>query len=118
MSTDVDLRTALAGDAGVAARVANRIYPGVLPATLKTDVAAHWPAICTRQVSGVRIGGVTVRRRMQVDIYAPTFTAAREVREAVTALADRTINWEYVEGPDLYEFDSGLHHHVVDLLIS
>lgn len=118
MNTETELRAALVGNGAIAALVASRIYPGVLPPSLKTDRPGDWPAIAYREVSGVRIGGVAMRRRMQVDIYALSYAEAKQARDALRTLADGTINWEYVEGPDLYEFDTGLHHQVVDLLIS
>lgn len=115
---ETDLRADLVGDAGIAALVANRVYAGVLSTRLKDDNDADWPSIAFREVSGVRIGGVCMRRRMQVDIYARSYTAMKAVRDALETLANGKINWEYIEGPDLYEFDSGLHHQVVDIVIS
>lgn len=112
MSTETDLFSDLTGDAGVSAIVASRVFPAVLP----DDVT--FPAIAYREVSAVRIGGVCLQRRMQVDCYAASYSEMKSLRDAVQALAETKGNWGYTEGPDLYEEDTKLHHQPVDLIIS
>lgn len=110
--SESDLYSDLVGDAGVGALVGTRVYPNVLP----EDVTL--PAIAYRTVSAVRIGGRCVQRRVQIDMYALTYTEVKAGRDAIKALADTKHNWVYIEGPDLYEADGNLHHQVVDVQIS
>lgn len=112
MTTEDVLRAALVGDNTITGIVANRIYPNVLPDTVT------FPAIAFHTVSAVRIGGVCVQRRIQVDCYASSYSSVKALRNAVQALADTQKNWQYIEGPDLYEEDTKLHHQVVDIVIS
>lgn len=118
MTTEATLYGDLSGDAGLTALVSTRIYPNVLSESLNPQTPGHWPAIAFRVVSAVRIGGRCVRRRHQVDIYGDSYGDVRDVRDALKTLADGKAAWEYIEGPDLYEEDTQLHHKVVDLVIS
>lgn len=112
MATESDLYSDLTGDAGVSAVVGSRVYPGVLPDT------ASYPAIAYRVISATVIGGVCKARRVQVDVYAQTYSDVKDGRDAVEALADGKAAWQYLEGPDLYEEDTKLYHQAIDLVIS
>lgn len=117
MSTEEDtFFSDLTNDAGVSAIVGTRVYPNKLP----DDVT--FPAIAYRTVSAVRIGGLCLQRRIQADLYAKNYSnssdSLKSLRDAVKALADRKSNWVYVEGPDLWEEDTRLHHQPLDIMVS
>jgi hypothetical protein len=113
MSAEAELYTALTGATGVTDLVSTRIYPNRVP--LGTD----YPAIGYSTITGAKIASNNCKEtRVQVDCFAETYSATKSVKDAVLAVIDANQNWLYIEGPDIYEDDTLIHHQSVDVIIT
>ena len=111
MSVETDVYSALTGDAGVSALVSTRVYPQKLP----TDVT--YPAIAYRFIDSVDYANLKEVVRMQIDIYATTYSAVKGVRDAVRTMVDGQLNWVFYGGPDIWQDGQEIHHQSVDVRI-
>lgn len=115
------LYTRLSGFAGLTALVGVRVYPNRMP----QDVTL--PAVSYRRVASGRERAMganpgIVRARFQVDAWAATYAAARNVREQIRLALERwntttgtTVDDVFVESDiDLYEDDTKIHHLSMD----
>ena len=112
MSAESDLYAALTGASGVTDLVGTRIYPNRVP--LGTD----YPAIGYRMItSGLIAADDCQESRIQIDFFDTTYSGAKAVRDAVLAVINGTPAWGYVQGPDIYEDDTSIHHQNIDVII-
>lgn len=111
MSVETDVYDALTGDAGVSALVSARVYPQKLP----EDVTL--PAIAYRFIDSVDYAGLKEVVRIQIDIYATTYSAVKSVRDALRTLVDTQHNWVFYGGPDLWQDGQEIHHQSCDVRI-
>lgn len=82
----------LRNDAGVAALVANRIYPNIVPQR------ATFPVVVYNQINAVRTSVMgedtgTVDSTWQIDVYAQSYQGARELATAVRKALQRYRGW-------------------------
>ena len=110
MSIETALYTTLSTDAGVTA-ITTRIYPNPAP----EGVAR--PLIDYSMVNGQRLNTMTgvsdaIRKRIQINCQADTYSAAKGLAAAVTAAleGDGYLETEY----DLYDPQTQIHIIVVD----
>ncbi len=111
MSVETDVFDALTGDAGVSALVSTRVYPQKLP----EDVT--FPAIAYRYIDSVDYAGLKAAVRMQIDIYAATYSAVKDIRDAVRTMVDGQNNWVFYGGPDIWQDGQEIHHQSCDVRI-
>lgn len=129
MRAEKVIYTLLTGDAGVAALVGARIYPGRLPQN------TAMPALSYELVSSVDIppitalaGGVLLRSRVQVTVLAKTYSDTKDVLEAARkALLFKSgliagvrvigITRDLI-GPDQRDDDLGLYLQGVDYMVT
>lgn len=113
MSAETELYSALTNDSGVIALVGTRIYPNRVP------LGTVYPAIGYGMIaSGLNGSNNCQQSRLQVDIFGSTYSGAKAVRDAVLTLVNSLQNWAYVQGPDIYEDDTQVHHQNIDVIIS
>lgn len=121
MTVEENLFTRLSNFAGLTALVSTRIFPNILPQK------PTFPAISYRRVSAVRASCMGVDRpnveaRFQVDIWALTYTSARQtadqVRKALQRYNTTDIEDIFIESEiELYEDESRTHHIAVDFIV-
>jgi hypothetical protein len=121
--------TRLAAVSAVSSLVSTRIYPGLLPES------PTYPAVVFRFLSEQTFpamgadAGVT-KRRLQVDCWATTATAAQQLGDAVTTALSRfqgTVSYTggstviddiYRDGVmDLYDGKARVHQRAVDFIV-
>lgn len=113
MSVETDLYSALTDNAGVTALVSTRIYPNRVP------LGTVYPAIGYSMITSQKIASNNCQQsRIQIDFFDTTYSGAKAVRDAVTALANTLTNWTYIQGPDIYEDDTQVHHQNIDVIIT
>lgn len=113
MSAETELYTALTNDSAVAALVATRIYPSRVP------LGTTYPAIGYSMItSGLNGSNNCQISRLQVDVFDSTYSGAKAIRDAVIALVNSLQNWAYIQGSDIYEDDTQVHHQNIDVIIS
>ena len=113
MSAESDLYAALTGDSGVTTLVSTRIYPNRVP------LGTVYPAIGYSMITSGLIGSSNCQEsRVQIDMFSSTYSKCKEVRDAVLAVVNGRRDWGYVQGPDLYEDDTQIHHQSVDVIIT
>lgn len=123
MTTLEIVRALLSASSPLTALVAARIYPGVVPQ------GAPFPAVVLRVVDEVPENSLTpsvserlMRARLQVDCYAPTYRAARELFDEVDvvlgALASNSNTSELLMVRDLYDDESQMHRVTADFEVS
>lgn len=110
--------TALSGDSAVSAVVSTRIYPMVLP----QDVTL--PAITYSRISGGQVnsmGGFSnlENPRVQVDVWAATYTAAKTLAALVhTAMGGATTySAILISDMDLFEDDTKIYRVSMDFSV-
>lgn len=112
MSVEETVYSTITGDAGVSAIISTRLYPLALPGDVTLPAAAYWV------ISRVSEAGQKKRTRVQVDLYATSYSGVKALRDAFETLTDATLNWEWREGPDAWEeAGSGRYHQPVDIII-
>lgn len=113
MSAETILYSALSGDAGVTALTSLRIYPNRVP------LGTVYPAIGYSMISSAKIAsGNCQQSRIQIDMFDSTYSGCKAVRDAVLTVINGRTDWYYVQGPDLYEDDTQLHHQNIDVIIT
>ena len=113
MSAETALYSALSTDAGIIALVGTRIYPNRVP------LGTIYPAIGYSMVSSQKIASANCQQsRIQVDFFDTTYSGAKSVRDAVLAVINGMKNWTYVQGSDIFEDDTLIHHQNIDVIIS
>lgn len=121
MPVESTLYTRLTGFSGLSALIGDRIYPNIAPQRVTK------PYIAYRRVSASRFTAFgqdtgDVRARFQFDVFADTYTAAKNVSEQLRLALQR---WSTTTGTtihtifflnevDLYEEDPELHHLALD----
>lgn len=115
----------LSGHAGLTALVSARIYPMVLPQN------PSYPAVTYKKISGPRETSKagpsgTVRARMQIDCWAESYAAAKQVAKQVRLamatfsglIADVTINKTTQQNDlDVYEPEDSVYHDSLDFIV-
>ena len=111
MSIETDLYSTLTGDAGVSSLVGTRVYPNPAPE------GASKPLISYQLVAGTRIStipgtGDAIRKRIQINCHANTYSSAKAVAAAVISAleSDGYLELEY----DIYDPDTQTHTIAVD----
>ena len=113
MSAESDLYSALTANAGVTALVSTRIYPNRVP------LGTVYPAIGYSMITSGLVGSSNCQEsRIQVDMFSETYSNCKSVRDAVLAVVNGRRDWGYVQGPDIYEDDTQIHHQSVDVIIT
>jgi hypothetical protein len=51
-------------------------------------------------------------------MFDKTYSGTKAVRDAVLAVVNGRLDWTYVQGPDIYEDDTGVHQQSVDVIIT
>jgi len=118
VSFEADLNAHLAGDAGVAQVVGERIWPQIRP---ETDTAL--PAITTLIVDTVPSNdldngdGSLLNKRVQIDVWAEDYDSARNLAELVrTRMKTSATNFSSLmnSDQDLYEQETKLFRVLMD----
>lgn len=113
MSAETDLYSALTGNSGVTALVGTRIYPNRVP------LGTVYPAIGYRMITSGLVGSNNCQEsRIQVDFFDTTYSGAKAVRDAVLSVVNGLSNYGYIQGPDIYEDDTSIHHQNIDVIIT
>jgi hypothetical protein len=113
MSAETDLYSALTADSGVAALVSTRIYPNRVP------LATTYPAIGYSMISsGLIASELCQESRIQIDMFDSTYSGCKAVRDAVLSVVNGRSDWGYVQGADIYEDDTKIHHQSIDVIIT
>lgn len=113
MSSEEDLYAALAGDSGITDLVSTRIYPNRVP------LGTEYPSIGYSMItSGLIASDNCQESRIQIDFFDTTYSGAKAIRDAVLSVINGLPNYGYVQGPDLYEDDTMIHHQSVDVIIT
>lgn len=125
MTTLADLVTFLRADASLAGHIGNRLHPLVLPQ------APTLPAMTFQVVGGLRqptfrTAAGMVRRRVQFDVYASSYSDTDDVADAlrlrldgyIGAAGDGEIEAAMLEGErDTYESDVRAYRRSIDYLL-
>lgn len=113
MSAESDLYSALTGASAVTDLVSTRIYPNRVP------LATTYPAIGYSMITSGLIGSDNCQEsRIQIDFFDTTYSGAKAVRDAVLSVINGNPAWGYVQGPDIYEDDTSIHHQNIDVIIT
>ena len=113
MSAETDLYSALTAAGGVTALVSTRIYPNRVP------LGTTYPAIGYSMITSGLIGSNNCQQsRIQIDMFDKTYSGTKAVRDAVLAVVNGRLDWTYIQGPDIYEDDTGVHQQSVDVIIT
>ena len=113
MSAETDLYTALTGASGVTDLVSLRIYPNRVP------LGTEYPAVGYTMISSVLAASDNCQEsRLQIDLFDDTYSGMKAVRDAVLAVVNGRTDWSYIQGPDIYEDDTGIHQQSVDVVIN
>lgn len=113
MSSETDLYAALTGNAGVTALVSTRIYPNRVP------LGTVYPAIGYSMITSGLIGSNNCQEsRIQIDFFDSTYSGCKAVRDAVLTVINSLPNYGYIQGADIYEDDTKIHHQSVDVIIT
>lgn len=112
MAVEETFYSTVTGDSGVSALISTRLYPMALPGTVTLPAAAY------RTISRVLENSKCYQTRIQLDLYAASYSGVKALRDAAKTLVDATAGWEWREGPDAWEeAGSGRYHQPADIII-
>ena len=113
MSAETDLYAKLTANSGITTLVSTRIYPNRVP------LGTTYPAIGYGMITSGLIGSSNCQEsRIQVDFFDSTYSGCKAVRDAFLTMVNGLPNYGYIQGPDIYEDDTQIHHQSVDVIIT
>lgn len=114
----------LTGYAGLSALVSTRVYPSILPQSV-TYPAVSFFRVSSERPHAMGVDAGVVIAMYQFDVWASTYTAARQVAKQLILALQRwrtstgvTVQDAFIEGEtEFYEKDILLHHIAVDVTV-